>query len=709
MPDNRRDAAVLLNRLLVRSGLGLLLAMGYLAQSGCCTGSGKKAHFSEDVEGVNIFVSPAGTSVKSAAVLPFKAPTELIGSSVSDLFVSEFLRMRAFALIERSQLSGVLTETELSLSGISNAKAMEVGQLAGAEGVVVGTVTEYEMNAYKGRKYPAVGVALRMIDSKSGKIVWSADYAERAPRKGVSLAEHSRNVVHKIASALHREVARLNARDPGTLPAPPPQSLAISAQGLREVSLTWTPSRGTGDYTVERATSPSGPFKRLAWVPPSAGRYTDTGTEKVPLGDGITYYYRMCHVSERSEKGPYTETVKGMTVPAPTPVVDLRAGAGFVRCIPLTWRGSAEDTVTGYDVERSETPHGPFELVKHVRGRNRNDFQDGGREPGKLGDAVTYFYRVFPVNRVGARSEMATIVTAMTRNRPPTVKGLTATGSRPREVPLTWQMSPDEKVRGYVIERAEGEESFEEVEDLRTREATAWNDRGGRVGELGALGDQTAYRYRICAYNIAGVRSAWCDPVDVLTKPLPSAPTDVAVSRGAPRRIDVTWQPVPEDDAVEYPVEYRESGSRRFREIGKIPASKPPLLISIPDLTDDTAYECRIATRDTDGLQSVWSEISTGKTKPLPPPPTLDPPVLAPDGSVTLEWIPPPGVDVAYTRIYQVKLFGRKQVAQSESTSCTLPPEASEEGWKIILTTIDKDALESEPSEEIELEVSDGE
>lgn len=173
--------------------------------SGCCCGSGTKPHFAEDVEDVNVYVSPAATSIKSATVLPFKGPTELIGSSISDLFVAEILRMGAYSLIERSQLSGVLNEAELSLSGISNAKAMQVGQMAGADGVIVGTVTEYEMNAYKGRKYPAVGITVRMIDCKSGQVVWSADYAERAREKGVSLSVHARNVVHHISTALYNE------------------------------------------------------------------------------------------------------------------------------------------------------------------------------------------------------------------------------------------------------------------------------------------------------------------------------------------------------------------------------------------------------------------------------------------------------------------------------------------------------------------------
>ena len=115
------------------------------------------------------------------------------------------MRMNVYSLIERSQLSGILNEAELSMTGISNSKAMQVGQMVGADGVIVGTVTEYEMTAYKGKKYPSVGITIRLIDCKSGKVQWSADYAERAKEKGMSLAVHSRNVIHHISSALYKQ------------------------------------------------------------------------------------------------------------------------------------------------------------------------------------------------------------------------------------------------------------------------------------------------------------------------------------------------------------------------------------------------------------------------------------------------------------------------------------------------------------------------
>ena len=192
-------------------GLFTFAAVGAAAlMQGCCCGrSGKGAQFSEAVEGVNVFMEPAQSkAIKRVAVLPFKAPTELIGLSIADMFVTDVLKYNVYELVERGQIAKVLNETELALSGISNARAMEVGQMTGADGVIIGTVSEYEAVAYKGNKYPSVGISVRLIDSQTGKIVWSADYAERSKEKAASMSEHARRVVHAICSTLYQKGLR---------------------------------------------------------------------------------------------------------------------------------------------------------------------------------------------------------------------------------------------------------------------------------------------------------------------------------------------------------------------------------------------------------------------------------------------------------------------------------------------------------------------
>ncbi|NLB68996.1 MAG: hypothetical protein GX804_04855 [Lentisphaerae bacterium] len=152
-----------------------------------------------------VFVSPQALQITNVGIMPFKAATTLIGDSVSDQFVTEMMKLGRYDLVERAQMTGVLGETEIILSGLTAGEAARLGQMAGAEGVIIGTVSEYETVARGGRTYPVVGISVRLIDCNSGKILWSVDHAAQGGRND-TLARQSRKVVHDMALALGRHL-----------------------------------------------------------------------------------------------------------------------------------------------------------------------------------------------------------------------------------------------------------------------------------------------------------------------------------------------------------------------------------------------------------------------------------------------------------------------------------------------------------------------
>jgi TolB-like protein len=196
--------------------LTIFLTSGSALLTGCCCGGGGgsgKYYDGEVARGVRVYIDENSKSARrqtihKVAVLPFKGPTELIGIAVSDMFVTEVLQSGRYELVERSQMAKVLGETELALSGLTSSQAASAAQMIGADGVIIGSVSEYEQVAYKGRKYPSVGISARLIDSDTGKIIWSVDFADRADDKGMSLSEQARNVVHSMVNALYQEWRR---------------------------------------------------------------------------------------------------------------------------------------------------------------------------------------------------------------------------------------------------------------------------------------------------------------------------------------------------------------------------------------------------------------------------------------------------------------------------------------------------------------------
>ena len=230
-----------------------------------------EAYFSGTRSDANVYVAPVASSIHKIAILPLKAPTELIGSSVADIVVTEMMRAGRYTLVERGQMSQVLGEAELALAGLSESAAVEVGKMMGADGVVIGTVDEYGMVAHRGRSYPVVGVSLRLIDCDSGRVMWSVGHARRGNDPAGTLSSHARAVVHEVVAAVvqywrvQRQVGEKYDDARGTRDRPddlvgmhgdpvaptahafePPQapdSVAISDFGLREVRLQWTPRR----------------------------------------------------------------------------------------------------------------------------------------------------------------------------------------------------------------------------------------------------------------------------------------------------------------------------------------------------------------------------------------------------------------------------------------------------------------------------------
>ena len=184
--------------------IGILLLAGSVAVLPACTTT-DEAYFLNTESKANVFVAPIPSWISKVAVMPFKGPTELIGSSVSDMFVTEMLRAGRYELVERSQMSKVLNETELAMAGLSVSQAAEVGNMLGADGVIIGTVDEYSTMAYRGAAYPVVGITVRLIDCKTGKVMWSVDLAKRADDKSTTLSEHARVVVHEITAGLYQK------------------------------------------------------------------------------------------------------------------------------------------------------------------------------------------------------------------------------------------------------------------------------------------------------------------------------------------------------------------------------------------------------------------------------------------------------------------------------------------------------------------------
>ncbi len=125
-----------------------------------------------------------------------------VGWDLSSMLTNELASTNAFTLVERSKLEPVLAEQDLADYGrVRKGTGAKVGQLTGAQYLVLGTVTAFEDKVAKtgggvsfkgirvgGKKGDAyLAVDLRVVDSTTGEIAFVRTVEGRASTKGINL------------------------------------------------------------------------------------------------------------------------------------------------------------------------------------------------------------------------------------------------------------------------------------------------------------------------------------------------------------------------------------------------------------------------------------------------------------------------------------------------------------------------------------------
>lgn len=165
--------------------LGILTLCGIIFLSGCTTSSSRTRADS----------SAAGSTL---AVIPFESlvGNPHAGSILAELFQTEVYAQGGWNLVSPEKVTAALLPYE--------GKALEpakLGELLGAEYLIVGRVTEY---TYKGGvgEYPAIGLSLRLIHAPTGRIVW-AEAQSRTGKRSFGRYE----TLSQLAQGMCRDLA----------------------------------------------------------------------------------------------------------------------------------------------------------------------------------------------------------------------------------------------------------------------------------------------------------------------------------------------------------------------------------------------------------------------------------------------------------------------------------------------------------------------
>ncbi|MCU0568547.1 MAG: CsgG/HfaB family protein [Oculatellaceae cyanobacterium Prado106] len=190
---------------------------------------------------------------------------------VSDLLTNKLVDGGAYTLIERSRIQAILAEQNLGASGrIDASTAAEVGRILGADAVVIGSVTRYNLGESGGgvsvlgiggrsnRRKAEVQLTARLVNTTTAEIIATAQGTGESREGGggvsigglVSVGGDSNNVDELLSNAAQEAVnqlsTELNARA-SALEALPPSLPTVSALVADVSGNTVIINKGTQD------------------------------------------------------------------------------------------------------------------------------------------------------------------------------------------------------------------------------------------------------------------------------------------------------------------------------------------------------------------------------------------------------------------------------------------------------------------------------
>ncbi len=220
--------------------------------SGCGT-TNRTAFFSKPVIAPDFVVYRPWTPNRTVCVLPFENLSKDTDADIKarEIFVTELFRAHIFKdIIDIVQANAALMSLRIRKPNSLDKETIKaIGERLEADYLILGVLTEYGYG--KGKESGAeVGLSVRMIDVKTGNILWIANIFKMGTNslsrilgisQGPSPMELARQVVEEIVSSLSFEIAQ-QRRPPKVEPAGKEKS------GLFGASKTPEKEAGKSEY-----------------------------------------------------------------------------------------------------------------------------------------------------------------------------------------------------------------------------------------------------------------------------------------------------------------------------------------------------------------------------------------------------------------------------------------------------------------------------
>ena len=152
--------------------------------------------------------------INRVAVLPFTdapgADAGWSGHSISGMVQTEAMKRKDWTVIERSQIDKILQEQKLQSSqNIDQTTAVRVGRLLGANGIILGSVSQYQIGSIPfffllvvDKNTYRVGCNFRLINVETGELCWSTSATSDS---WISLEKSAYDAISKAFTELNKQ------------------------------------------------------------------------------------------------------------------------------------------------------------------------------------------------------------------------------------------------------------------------------------------------------------------------------------------------------------------------------------------------------------------------------------------------------------------------------------------------------------------------
>jgi predicted phage tail protein len=345
-----------------------------------------------------------------------------------------------------------------------------------------------------------------------------------------------------------------------------PVRLAATAFSATEIRLAWADVSGneTG-FEIERSTSPTGTFSKIADVVSNTVNYSDGN-----LTAGRQYCYRVRAKNTAGTSGfagPECATTTAAPITAPRSPSALAATAVSASQINLSWTDNA-DNESGFELESSADGIAFSKLADLAA--NTTSYQHTGLKPN-----TRYWYQVRAKN-AGGNSGFSNVADATTAEVAPAEPlRLLALPVSNTQIDLSW-VDNSLNETGFELESSSDGINFSKLADLPANTISYQNT---------GLKTLTTYWYRIRAVNTIG-KSPYSGIATAKTLDVPpAAPERLTATTFSSSRIDLSWQDLSTnetgfelqrsaDGAVFSKIAEIAANSTSYQDAGLLPATK---------------------------------------------------------------------------------------------------------------------------------------